>query len=769
MSKLLITQAKTLAEYDPPIFMLPVRLKLNDGKLDKVPTLSWKEPVPFRELLRSLKGTNALGIDLGKSGLVTLDVDSYKDECNFDAFIEEHDLEIPYTWKIKSGSGGTHYIFANPNDLRFRGKIPGVEAVDIKSHGGYSVAPPSKLKDRVYEWIVGPDELEEGPAMVPQWLFEWAGKDGTAGDMGENLRLKAAARDFQENIEVLDQLAAAPNTLNDREEWLKIAFGLFFEFQDTPEEGRARDVFLSWSAKWDDSEKAVENAVTTWDSLPRIAELTTDNPATIASVVRYLQENPTPKTDEEIAEIKETVAELTKKKVEETDFTIKFDALKNIPPRQWVHGTDALKGEVTMIPAPGGVGKSSTLLVMLLSMATGRSLLGRETYGKHKVMLWSGEDGRVEINRRLLAAMKHYNITSEDIGDRLHVVTHDDLPLTMAQEHQGQQAAGQPTIGINKTDVDYLIGYMVSNGIEIASFDPLVEAHQLDENSNAHAHVVMQAFKRVALMADAAIILVHHVGKGSLRDDSKGDPADAARGATAFINAARVSIALKQMSLADAGSFRIDNPSDYAEIIDAKANLSRRGVGGQRWIEKVSINIGNGTAIYPHGDDVGVVQKWTPTAEMKLSLAENLMTVVTALMDEHEKHADIGAGFIFQHEQNSHWAGKRLSKALKLPIGEETSADRRSDEENENRRVIRSYLTELMGHGGMHLEDREKPGNRHMGPAYVVDASYKFDLLDQIKELKKAGVKVRHLAPPRGKNAPPKGGKVAQRGAKKGS
>ena len=767
MPKPIIKQAQTLAEYEPAIYMLPARLTVGeDGKLNKVPTLKWKQDGPFTlaQVIRALKRTNALGIDLGASKLVTLDVDSYKRECNFDEFIEEAGLSLPYTWQIKSGSGGTHYVFANPHDLQFRGKLPGVEAVDIKAAGGFSVIPPSRVDDHAYEWVVGPDELPEGPAMVPQWLMDYAGKDGTEGDLSPQLAEKVNDRNWEDNQEVIAQLRNSPNTLDDREDWLRIGMGLFFEFQDTPSEGAARYAFLAWSAKWDDSQEAADNAASTWDSFPRIDELTTTNPVTIGTVRKYITDNQPPPTEEEITKIRETVDELSKKKVEGTDFTVRFADLLNIPPRQWVHGTDALKGEVTMVPAPGGVGKSSTVLVMLLSMVTGRALLGRETYGKHKAMLWSGEDGRVEIGRRLSAAMKHYKITEEDIGDRLHIVTHDDLPLTVAHENQ-KQAQGQPTLVVNKTDVDYLIGYMRDNGIEVAAFDPLVEAHQLDENNNSHAHMVMQAFKKVALMASAAVILVHHVGKGSLRDDSKGDPADAARGATAFINAARVSIALKQMSLSDAGSFRIDNPSDYAEIIDAKANLSRRGVGGQRWIEKISVNIGNGTDVYPDGDDVGVVRKWTPTAEMKLSLAENLMSVLTALMDEHTKHEEEGAGFIFQHEQNSHWAGKKIAEVLNLPIGEEGSADRRSDKENENRRVIRSYFSELMGTGGIALEPREKPGNRHFGPAYIVDGSYKFDLLDQIKEIK-SGEGIAALT---SINAPRKVGKVPNGGAKKGS
>ena len=72
-----------------------------------------------------------IGVNLEASGLVCIDVDSYKPDCGFDDFIK--DKHLPQTLTQKSASGGTHYIFkAYPGD-----SYPGTlcKGVDIKYNG----------------------------------------------------------------------------------------------------------------------------------------------------------------------------------------------------------------------------------------------------------------------------------------------------------------------------------------------------------------------------------------------------------------------------------------------------------------------------------------------------------------------------------------------------------------------------------------------------------------------------------------------------------
>ena len=101
-----------------------------------------------------------IGLNLEASGLVCIDVDSYKPDCGFGDFIK--DKHLPQTLTQKSASGGTHYIFkANSGD-----SYPGTlcKGVDIK-YNGYILLSPSNFNGRPYEWQ---NDLE--PAQAPDWL-----------------------------------------------------------------------------------------------------------------------------------------------------------------------------------------------------------------------------------------------------------------------------------------------------------------------------------------------------------------------------------------------------------------------------------------------------------------------------------------------------------------------------------------------------------------------------------------------------------------------
>lgn len=69
------------------------------------------------------------------------------------------------TRRAQTGSGGLHLLFTLPEG-RLRGKL--ATGIDIKSTGGYIVAPPSVHPEGgVYEWL-----NDEDPAPAPDWLLE---------------------------------------------------------------------------------------------------------------------------------------------------------------------------------------------------------------------------------------------------------------------------------------------------------------------------------------------------------------------------------------------------------------------------------------------------------------------------------------------------------------------------------------------------------------------------------------------------------------------
>lgn len=107
------------------------------------------------------KNPNAnIGLNLEASGLVCVDVDSYKDDCEFHLFMTGK--EMPPTLTQRSASGGHHYFFKVSEGDEFVGQL--CKGVDIK-HKGYVLLEPSVFKGSPYRW-----ETDDEPAPVPDWV-----------------------------------------------------------------------------------------------------------------------------------------------------------------------------------------------------------------------------------------------------------------------------------------------------------------------------------------------------------------------------------------------------------------------------------------------------------------------------------------------------------------------------------------------------------------------------------------------------------------------
>lgn len=77
---------------------------------------------------------------------------------------------LPFTLEAATGGGGQHYLFRMP-DFKLRGKLPTGTGIDIKSEGGYIVAPPSVHPDGgTYRWVVADADV----AAAPEWLLSLA-------------------------------------------------------------------------------------------------------------------------------------------------------------------------------------------------------------------------------------------------------------------------------------------------------------------------------------------------------------------------------------------------------------------------------------------------------------------------------------------------------------------------------------------------------------------------------------------------------------------
>ena len=108
-----------------------------------------------------------IGLNLEASGLVCVDVDSYKEDCVFDTYMQDRDL--PETLQQRSARGGTHYIFRSPLDAAYPGALG--KGIDLK-YNGYVLLDPSSFIDPsthekgIYSWI-----NHVAPADAPDWLL----------------------------------------------------------------------------------------------------------------------------------------------------------------------------------------------------------------------------------------------------------------------------------------------------------------------------------------------------------------------------------------------------------------------------------------------------------------------------------------------------------------------------------------------------------------------------------------------------------------------
>jgi hypothetical protein len=272
--------------------------------------------------------------------------------------------------------------------------------------------------------------------------------------------------------------------------------------------------------------------------------------------------------------------------------------------RRWLHGADAVRGAVSLVVAPGGRGKTAFLLGMALACATGRDLLGAKVYaakGGLRVLYVNAEDGTDEIARRVHAALALHGLTPADAA-ALFLAGADRERLALLVSGQRGEARLGPGLArlrelVRQVDADLVI------------LDPLANLSEVTLNDNAGATMLMAALTACAVEQACGIIVAHHAAKGRPVGDQ-----DAASGAAAIVNAARISLALERASADDAAALgvRQGDVGRFFHVIQAKANLTPPA-SARRWFELRSTTLPNAAPpLFPEGDSVHAAVPFTP-------------------------------------------------------------------------------------------------------------------------------------------------------------
>jgi AAA domain/Primase C terminal 2 (PriCT-2) len=276
--------------------------------------------------------------------------------------------------------------------------------------------------------------------------------------------------------------------------------------------------------------------------------------------------------------------------------------LNNIPGhRRWSLGTKLIKGELSLLVAKGGWGKTAYAIILACSAASGRDLLNDIVWGDPKRILYiNSEDDTDELRRRFIAAARYHKLTKADLQNIMirgvNTPGHETLTI-------GEQTAPQ----VNEAGITALDQIIAKTRAEIVILDPLGTFCPAGLNDNGVMGQVMLRLKRLATKHDCAIFILHHT-----RKDGDLTNVDAIGGASAIVNQARVALMMARMTPEESKTFKGALPSEawrYFRVVDAKTNLAPPAASTQ-WYQLVSHELPNAAPpIYTKGDGVQVVDK----------------------------------------------------------------------------------------------------------------------------------------------------------------
>jgi hypothetical protein len=421
------------------------------------------------------------------NGLVVLDLDLYKSECNWDR------KDVPPTMSVRSARGGVHHYFEDSGN-RFPGKFNGYDGVDIK-HRGVVVLPPSKFADGVYSW-----SNDAPPAQLPTWMPTRVAV--TIDPMAAALLTAGRGSDGGKLIEVVK---AAQNTIADRDVWLSIGLGLHFEYADTPHEDVARDAWIQWCRRWggeDDPDLLEVEAIKVWDHAASPAEVMASGrkPATGGTVMHHLRPKAEPA---ELAPI--SAGKLFRRPSEISE---------DMPP--WLVENLIRVGGTQAVVGMSAVGKTALSAGFIAGMLAGTT----EVYGLGRVarplnVAWANaEEAAAAMKLQVMAAQHKHTLPQRGdlliVGEEALESEHNGLEIVLEQQNP---LHGRLEVVPNEPLIKRLIEELKGAKIDLLMVDPITEFNGGDENSRFHARLLNRQFRRISRETGVAVMYWAHTGK----------------------------------------------------------------------------------------------------------------------------------------------------------------------------------------------------------------------------------------------------------------
>lgn len=617
----------------------------------------------------------------------------------------------------KSGraSGGGHMLFKTPEGVIIQNSSG--DGLDIKSHGGFIVLPPSAHKSGdCYGWLFGElgiTELPELPevyrdfainrtghkaAIQPAILTEFAlpsEKDApgfailaelSVGDFdvaaGSDPRLEATEADIRLAISAVNVLRPEAK----RDLWRDLVFASYDTIDDEGARARIKIACREWSRKagnytdegfdnvWGSAETSqrTNDQKAKWGTLRHYAlEAGWDEAAARERIAKEMAaENLVEaKTVLEAGEAAGTIPAGTSAKL---DAALGFVALPELGSEEIVE----IKGRMFRWRDPRNdpprpfLGKDKHHCRGYLGSTIGRTGDGKTS--AELVEMVGFATGLDLLNggaphRCGPITIWYWNLEDPlvEIEKRVQaIVLHYKLdPKTLGDRLIINSGRDRNLIVAKKKNgevmltpnVDALKREMKRLNVSILALDPFIKTHLLDENKS-ELDFAVNAFAGIASDCNAAVDLCHHIRKG-LRGEASIASDDDARGSSTLISAVRAARMVVKMTADEAKKFSLgpDEHGNFFRIDRATANMVPFATKRSRWFQFHSVAFDNATEEYP-GDNVAAVAPWTPPDPL-----EGLPLGVEALIQ-----TKLGDKVWRRDAQAKDWVGYPIAEALFL-------------------------------------------------------------------------------------------------------
>lgn len=508
--------------------VFPLR-RNGDINNQKAPVISdWENkasdnPVQLATWESEFPGSN-WAVACGPSGLVVVDTDLKKGKdghANLVNLEMEHG-EVPPTLCVRTASGNSlHRYYTGSSRSSNSTLAPGV---DVKSCGGYVVAPGSIFRDAegksLGQYCI---ENESAIAAVPGWIANAnpprkevaAPVDQTIPDGKRDQELTSIAGSMRHRGLEFDEIFAALSVVNAR------------RCKPPVEEAALVRICRSVCRYEPGSAKQIEAALALEAAAP---------PPQAAGLVPCASD---------------------------------IDA-ENMPLRPWVAPGRYLRGAMSLTVGPGGASKSSFALLEGIAISLGRADIAGMKYKQEPRTVWyyNAEDPKAEIERRILGICIRHNISAKSLTRFFYSSGVDGNPLRIAATDQHGRVV------LNRPALDYIQSQIQRTSAELVILDPWAGIHSCDENANIEIDQLARQLIRIATESGVALHVIHHSRKLGTAEGN-GD-AEITRGASSLVAAARYACTLRGMSERDGTKFGIPEEARhrYCRLDDAKMNYS---------------------------------------------------------------------------------------------------------------------------------------------------------------------------------------------------